>query len=132
MKEVEVVGAVIYDHTQGYLCALRGENMSLAGFWEFPGGKVEAGEDHKAALIREIKEELSCSIVIGDHITSVSHDYDHLRVHLHTYWATFEEGRPTAKEHEELRWVTLQELNQLNWAPADIPTVDKLLESKKT
>jgi len=132
LKEVQVVGAVIRDEKQGYLCALRGGEMSLAGFWEFPGGKVEFGEDHKAALNREIKEELTCSIEIGDHIASVTHDYENLRVHLHTYFATLEEGTPAAKEHQELRWVSLHDLRQLNWAPADIPTVDKLLELERT
>lgn len=132
MKEVEVVGAVIQDEKQNYLCALRSEEMLLSGFWEFPGGKVEAGEDHRAALKREIKEELTCSIKIGDHLVSVTHDYENLRVHLHTYLATLEEGTPMAKEHQELRWVPLHELRELNWAPADIPTVDKLLEPHAT
>ena len=128
MKEVEVVGAVIQDEQNRFLCALRGQDMFLAGLWEFPGGKVEPGEDHKTALKREINEELTCSIQVGNHIVSTTHDYENLRVHLHTYLATIETGTPVAKEHEELRWVSPEILNQLNWAPADIPTVEKLLE----
>lgn len=127
MKEVEVVGAVIYDQQAGYLCALRGKNMSQGGLWEFPGGKVERGEEPKEALKREIEEELGCAIEVGDHIATTVHDYPHLRVKLHTYQARLSKGIPIAKEHEELRWVSAEDLSMLEWAPADIPTVDKLL-----
>lgn len=127
MKEVEVVGAVIYDQQSGYLCALRAKHMSQGGLWEFPGGKLEPGEEPREALIREIEEELGCTIEVGEHITTTTHDYPHLRVKLHTFQAALLKGTPVAKEHEELRWVSRARLTQLKWAPADIPTVDKLL-----
>lgn len=127
MKELEVVGAVIHDDQSGYLCALRSKEMSQGGFWEFPGGKVEQGEEPKEALKREIKEELGCAIEVGKHIATTIHDYPQVRVKLHTYHATLWKGTPVAKEHEELRWVSREGLTRLEWAPADIPTVDKLL-----
>ncbi|RKD27010.1 DNA mismatch repair protein MutT [Ammoniphilus oxalaticus] len=131
MKEIEVVAAVIYERERGFLCALRGPKMSLAGLWEFPGGKVEPGEDHKQALKREIKEELGCVIDVGEPIVSITHDYEDVRVRLHTYWVTQFDRAPIAKEHEQLDWVSLDNLLKLDWAPADIPTVQKVLASKQ-
>ncbi|MFC0560738.1 (deoxy)nucleoside triphosphate pyrophosphohydrolase [Halalkalibacter alkalisediminis] len=123
MREVTVVGAVIQDESKRVLCALRSKEMILANYWEFPGGKVEKGENYPEALTREIQEELGCTVLVEKKITEVTHDYDNMRVHLHTYLCRIRNGNPVAKEHAKIQWVELDQLHQLNWAPADIPTL---------
>ncbi|HJV45205.1 MAG TPA: (deoxy)nucleoside triphosphate pyrophosphohydrolase [Bacillota bacterium] len=130
MKRIDVVGAVIYDENKRILCALRGPNRSMEGFWEFPGGKIEPGENPKQALIREIKEELDCLIQVEDQIADVIHPYPEIEVHLTTYKSRLVEGSPKALEHKELRWVPIDQLWELNWAPADISTVRNIMESQ--
>ncbi|ARK28679.1 CTP pyrophosphohydrolase [Halalkalibacter krulwichiae] len=123
MKQVIVVAAVIQNNNKQILCALRSETMSLPNHWEFPGGKVEIGEDHYDALQREIHEELACTIMVKEKITSVTHHYDHMIVHLHTYWCEIIKGYPLAKEHASLQWVDLKDLKSLRFAPADLSTI---------
>jgi 8-oxo-dGTP diphosphatase len=127
-KTVRVVGAVIYNEQDEILCALRSPKMSLPNLWEFPGGKTEEGENPEEALVREIQEELGCSIKVYEKIEEVYHEYPSVIVNLLTYKAKIVEGEPKAKEHTELRWMPLQELHSLEWAPADIPTVEVLLK----
>lgn len=124
-KKIDVVGAVILADDR-VLAARRGPSMSLAGFWEFPGGKVEAGEDPQAALQREILEELECVIAVGERIETTRHEYSFGIVVLMSFWASLDVGEPTASEHTELRWCTADELEALSWAPADLPTVKKV------
>lgn len=122
---LEVVGAVIV--RKGFvLCALRSLDSSLPNVWEFPGGKVEPGESHEHALAREIEEELGCVVTVGTLITSTMHAYGARTVLLHTYQCEISAGEPVAHEHAELRWVTLAQLDALDWAAADIPTVESL------
>lgn len=130
MKQVDVVGAVIVNEEQKILCALRSQTMSLPGMWEFPGGKIEKGELPQESLVREIKEELGCDIKVGKLISDSIFDYPTVRVRLITYFASIVNGLPTANEHEELRWVALDELTSLNWAPADLPTIEALLKEE--
>ncbi|MBS2968767.1 (deoxy)nucleoside triphosphate pyrophosphohydrolase [Metabacillus sp. KIGAM252] len=122
-KTVKVVGAVIHNDQKQILCALRSPQMSLPDFWEFPGGKIEEGESPEESLVREIKEELGCRIQVNEKIEDVLHEYDKVIVNLLTYHASIVSGDPLAKEHAELRWAAVDELNDLDWAPADIPTV---------
>jgi 8-oxo-dGTP diphosphatase len=126
MKQVDVVGAVIIDEEGRILCARRSEQMSQAGLWEFPGGKIESDEAPEASLAREIAEELGCQIEIGSLVAEAVHDYPGVRVHLVTYWARVVSGTPVAREHAELRWVAPEDLGALDWAPADLPTVAAL------
>ncbi|WP_163100311.1 (deoxy)nucleoside triphosphate pyrophosphohydrolase [Peribacillus alkalitolerans] len=129
-KTVRVVGAVIENGKQEILCALRSPEMSLPNLWEYPGGKIEEGESPAQCLIREIKEELGCTIEVFDLVENVHHEYDAIIVNLLTYKAKIVEGIPEAKEHAELKWVPLQELENLEWAPADIPTNNVLLSNQ--
>ncbi|MCU5105651.1 (deoxy)nucleoside triphosphate pyrophosphohydrolase [Bacillus cereus] len=125
-KKVSVVGAVIVNNNNEVLCALRSPTMSLPNYWEFPGGKVNKGEEPRDALVREIKEELNCTITVGEQVETVEHEYENLIVHLVTYKACIKLGIPTDLEHSELRWISIKELKKLKWAPADIPTVEGL------
>lgn len=124
-KEVHVVGAVIYDNGK-ILCAQRGPTKTLPYKWEFPGGKIEPGELPQEALQREIYEEMDCLIDVEDAIESVIYEYDFAIVHLTTYLCKLRKGSPSLKEHNALKWLYPHELATLDWAPADIPTVEKL------
>lgn len=127
MRRITVVGAVIVRDGR-ILAARRGPKMSLAGLWEFPGGKVEPGEDPREALAREICEELDCSIVVNDYITVTDYQYDFGIVSLSTYYCELTQGEPVFSEHSEISWLLPEELLQLEWAPADIPAVKKIKE----
>lgn len=121
-KEINVVGAVI--RRDGLvLCAQRGFAGSLAGMWEFPGGKIESGETPRQALEREIVEELQCRVSVGALVTSTVHEYEFGIVTLTTYNCELIEGTPVLSEHEEVVWLPPAELRTLEWAPADVPAV---------
>lgn len=125
-KQINVVGAVIVrDGT--IFSARRGPKMSLPGLWEFPGGKIEAGETPEEALAREVKEELLCSIQIGEHIETTQHEYDFGVVNLTTYFATLTGNEPELTEHAEQRWIPVAKLNSVDWAPADVPAVERIM-----
>lgn len=123
-EPLEVVGAVIVDNGTVY-CTQRGSG-ALAGKWEFPGGKLEDGESPEQALAREIEEELSCQVDVGDHIVTTRHEYDFATVVLTTYYCTLRSGRPTLSEHQEDAWLAPDALASLDWAPADIPAVHQI------
>lgn len=132
--QVDVVGAVILANGR-VLAARRGASMSLARYWEFPGGKIELDEDPQAALRREVLEELGCEIEVGPRIETTRHEYSFGTVMFTSFWATIDDGEPIASEHSELRWCTPNELSDLRWAPADLPTVERvrtLLETNST
>ena len=126
-KQIHVVGAVIIQDGL-VLCAQRGEGGSLAGLWEFPGGKIEPGESPAAALKREIAEELACTIQVGDLITTTSHVYVFGTVNLTTFYCRLMSGTPTTSEHAAIRWLRPADLTTIEWAPADIPAIHLIQE----
>lgn len=123
MKQYHVVGAVIVRDGL-VLCAQRGLHGSLAGLWEFPGGKIEQDETPAAALEREIREELDCTIEVGSKITTTSYDYDFGVVNLTTFYCRLVAGEPRTSEHAAISWLHPRDLPSIEWAPADIPAVD--------
>jgi 8-oxo-dGTP diphosphatase len=126
MKKVDVVGAVILNEANEILCALRSQKMSLPGLWEFPGGKIEPNETPEESLIREIQEELNCTIKVGELVADATHEYPTVIVRLITYMAKIVDGVPFANEHEQLIWLPVNQLFTLEWAPADLPTLEVL------
>ena len=124
-KKIIVVATSICDGNL-VLVGRRSENQGLAGLWEFPGGKVEEGETHKEALIREIKEELGCGIVVGKFIGRSVVSMETKSIEMHLYASVISYGSPVNLEHEELRWISVEEFNCLEWAPADVPLLAPL------
>ena len=119
---LEVVCAVIRDEEGRFLVCQRPEGKAFAGKWEFPGGKVERGEDSKAALKREIMEELACEIMINGSLPTVEHRDAEYAIRLLPFMCTLSSsGVPVALEHSELQWVHADQCKQLDWAPADVP-----------
>lgn len=112
--------------TPSCLVARRAANRQDGGLWEFPGGKVEPGESAEQALIREIREELSVWIRVVDFLgrSEVSGPARHLI--LDVYTACLEKGRPQMRDHDEIRWLTAEQIHSLKWAPADIPLLGLL------
>ncbi|MDJ0322359.1 (deoxy)nucleoside triphosphate pyrophosphohydrolase [Cryobacterium sp. PH31-AA6] len=126
-KRINVVGAVL-TRGQTILAAQRSSSMSLPGMWEFPGGKIEPNESPEGALLRELEEELLCSAEVGNHVATTEHEYDFGIVILTTYYCRLVGKEPRLTEHAELRWVDAAELDQLEWAPADIPAVERVMK----
>lgn len=127
LKRIKVVGAVLV-HDGRVFAAKRGPGKSMAGYWEFPGGKVEAYETPEAALARELREELKIDVTVGEFIVTATHEAGTTVIELSTYLCTIIEGVPVLTEHEEFRWLPVSELSDVEWAPADIPTVELLRE----
>lgn len=127
MKTVEVVAAVIIENGK-ILCTQR--NLSKLEYisykWEFPGGKVEAGETQEEALKREIIEELDLEIFDLEKFVTVDHTYPDFRIIMHSYKAHCNNKEPHLKEHVDYKWLSKEELDILDWAEADVPIVDKL------
>lgn len=123
-KQINVVGAVIVDNGK-VLCAQRGPG-ALEGMWEFPGGKIEQGEAPREALEREITEELQCTVKVGDEVASTTYDYPFGIVTLTTFYCDLIDGTPTLTEHSEVRWEQPADMHLLDWAPADIPAVERI------
>jgi len=128
MKIIEVVAAVIFAEGR-VLCVQRPENareyVSLK--WEFPGGKIEPGEDREQALRREIMEELDVEIENLEYFMTVEHTYPDFHLVMHSYTCSIAKGEPVLKEHVALKWLWVEELDQLDWAAADIPIVETLM-----
>ena len=126
-KTIRVVAAVV-EHEGRYLITQRRETAVLPLLWEFPGGKVEAGERDEDALKRELRERLDAEARIGKKLGEKVHDYDGYRVALALYQAVLEDGRPlTAKRVKDFRWVTSSEFDQYPFPDADQQTMDQLL-----
>lgn len=124
------MGAIIENEKNEIFCALRSPEMVLPNYWEFPGGKIEARETSEQALVREIHEEFNCVIHVGDKVEDTTYEYEKFIVRLETYKAKLVKGQPTALEHADAKWVTRDDFSKLNFAPADIPTVEKIATEK--
>ncbi len=117
MKTIAVVAAIIRDGARVF-ATQRGYG-AYKDWWEFPGGKVETGETPEEALAREIREELETEILVGDYIDTVEYDYPEFHLSMRCYWATIAKGKPVLLEHEAARWLTTEELDEVDWLPAD-------------
>ena len=117
-KATEVVAALIWDGSRFLICQ-RPAHKARGLLWEFVGGKVEPGESKEDALIRECREELAVTISAGEVFMEVDHDYPDLNVHLTLFNAAIIEGTPKMLEHNDIQWITVDEIPQYEFCPAD-------------
>lgn len=124
-KIIEVVAAIIRDENRIF-ATQRGYGEFKDG-WEFPGGKIEAGETPEQALIREIKEELDIEIKVGELLHTVEYDYPKFHLRMHCFFCTIKSGELVLREHEAAKWLTKETLNSVEWLPADLELIDKIV-----
>ena len=130
MKSIEVVAAIMINKGK-VLCVQRGEGKFeyISKKWEFPGGKVELNESLEEATRREIREELLAEIIDCDLFLTVEHQYPDFFLTMHSFVCHVPSREITLNEHVDLKWITPIEMRDLNWAAADIPIVERLMES---
>ena len=124
----EVVAALIWDENR-FLACQRPAHKARGLLWEFVGGKVEPGETREQALIRECREELAVTVSVQDVFMEVDHVYPDLTVHLTLFNASISEGVPQKIEHNDLRWITVEEIDQYPFCPADEEILRRLKEA---
>ena len=127
-RRIEVVAAVIHDG--GRILATQRGYGEFKDKWEFPGGKMETGESREEALCREIREEMDTEINIGKLLCTVEYDYPAFHLTMHCFLCTVAAGDLKLKEHESARWLSAQELNAVDWLPADVqilPAISAML-----
>ena len=126
----QVVAALIWDKNRFMICQ-RPTNKTRALQWEFVGGKAEKGETRQQALIRECKEELDITVSVGDVFMEVDHEYPDISVHLTLFNAEIAEGTPKMLEHNDIRWITPDEIAEYNFCPADKDILEKIMRESK-
>ena len=124
MKTIEVVAAII--HQEGRILVTQRGYGEWIRKWEFPGGKMEAGETEEEAIVREIREELCVGIRVERKVCTVEYDYPHFHLRMHCFWCSIAEGVLELKEHQSARWLEPTEWESVDWLPADVEVVKQL------
>jgi 8-oxo-dGTP diphosphatase len=124
--EITRVTAAILINDEKIIIAKRKSTGKLPNKWEFPGGKIENDETPEQCLKRELKEEFDINVSVGEYLGSSIYHYDHLSIELLAYRTFWEGGSISLKDHDDIAWVSLEQIGEYDFAPADIPFVDKL------
>lgn len=131
MKQIEVVAAIL--HCEGTYFATQRGYGEFEGMWEFPGGKIEPGESRELALKREIQEELGIDITIDKFMCTTDYDYPSFHLTMHCYLCSIASGEIELREHKSARWLSAEQLDSVEWLPADIDIIKQLrIEKKET
>lgn len=125
MRRIEVVAAIIFDE-QGRIFATQRGYGDWKDWWEFPGGKIEAGETLQQALKREIHEELDAEIEVDELLRTIDYDYPQFHLTMHCFMCKLTDSHITLLEHEAAKWLTLDELQSVKWLPADKDIIAEL------
>lgn len=129
MKTIRVVAAIIKatnENGEPIIFATQRGYGDFKGGWEFPGGKIEEGETPQEALVREIREELATEISVGELIDTIEYDYPTFHLSMDCFWAEIVSGDLVLNEHEAAKWLTKDELDSVEWLPADITLIDMI------
>ena len=129
MKTIRVVAAIIEAENENNEKMIFATQRGYGAFkdgWEFPGGKIEKGETPEEAIVREIKEELDTEIQVEEYIDTIEYDYPEFHLSMDCFLCTIIEGDLVLKEHEAARWLTKDQLDSVDWLPADITLIDKI------
>lgn len=126
---IDVVAAMLQNDKKEVLIAKRKLGKSQGGLWEFPGGKIEAGEKPEESLVRELKEEMNIDIEVLEYFGENIHRYENLSIRLIAYTGRILGGELHLKDHDEIAWVGAKNLQNFEFAPADIPLVEKLMKA---
>lgn len=117
-KVIEVVAAILWEDDKFLICQ-RPKGKDLADYWEFVGGKVEQGETLSQALVRECQEELAVTVEVGEFFRDVTHKYPHITIHLSLFHGKIISGSLRMLEHQDFRWISIEEIQQYVFCPAD-------------
>ena len=129
MKKIEVVAAIIRKGDK--IFATQRGYGDWKDWWEFPGGKMEPGESPEDALKREIHEELSTEISVDNFLCTVEYDYPKFHLTMHCFWCSIESGNLILKEHEAAKWLSLDQLDSVNWLPADKLVIEQMRDMSR-
>ena len=130
MKTIRVVAAIIKavnEDGEPIIFATQRGYGEFKGGWEFPGGKIEEGETPQEALVREIKEELETEIIVGDLIDTIEYDYPTFHLSMDCFWAEIDSGDLVLNEHEAAKWLKRNEMDTVDWLPADVTLIEKIV-----
>lgn len=132
MKTIKVAAAIIQavnEAGEPIIFATQRGYGDYRGGWEFPGGKLEEGETSQEALRREIREELDTEIEVGDFLYTIEYDYPKFHLSMDCFWCTVTSGDLVLKEHAAAKWLTREELDSVEWLPADITLIEMIREA---
>lgn len=124
MKHIKVVAAIIKQDNK--IFATQRGYGNYKDWWEFPGGKMEAGETPEEALVREIREELATEIQVDQCFMTVEYDYPEFHLSMDCFWCSVVSGELTLLEHEAAKWLPINDLRQVKWLPADLEIIEKI------
>lgn len=127
MKTLNVVAAVIIKDKKIFT-AQRPNKGEVGLKWEFPGGKIEKGECEKDALYREIQEEFDTDLNVGDKVITITHQYTEFKIIMSGYFCTIKNGNLNLKEHLDSKWLPLDMIESVDWAPADVPIMNEVIK----